>query len=69
MFKGRNHSIHQLLASFSRSASQILFDCDQREGIKKLSDDKNYPKMNDSEADPRARKNPDEKYYFSVEKS
>ena len=31
-------------------------------GIKKLSDDKNSPEMNDSEVDPAARKNPDEKY-------
>ena len=39
------------------------------QGIKKLSDDKNSPEMNDSEVDPVARKNPDEKYYFFVEKS
>ena len=52
-----------------KSASQRLLDCDQREGIKKISDDKNSPKINDSEADPGARKNPDEKYYFFVEKS
>ena len=40
-----------------------------RGGIKKLSDNKNSPEMNDSEVDPVARKNPDEKYYFFVEKS
>ena len=38
-------------------------------GIKQLSDNKNSPEMNDSEVDPIARKNPDEKYYFFVEKS
>ena len=33
-----------------------------RRDIKKISDDKNSPEMNDSEVDPIARKNPDEKY-------
>ena len=39
-----------------------------RGGIKKLSDDKNSPEMNDSGVDLITRKNPDEKYYFFVEK-
>ena len=37
-------------------------------GIKKLPDDKNSPEMNDSEVELIAEKNPDEKYYFFVEK-
>ena len=34
-----------------------------------MSGDKNSPEMNDSEVDPAARKNPDKKYLFFVEKS
>ena len=40
-----------------------------RGAIKKLSNDNNSPEISDSEVDPIARKNPDEKYYFFVEKS
>ena len=40
-----------------------------RGGYQKLQGQKNSPEMNDSEVDPIARKNPNEKYYFFLEKS
>ena len=47
----------------------IFFKVQSEGGLTKISDNKNSPEMNDSEVDPAARKNPDEKYYFFVEKS
>ena len=57
--------------SYFITFSQITISCffyDQR-GIKKSSGDKNSSEMSDLGVDQIDKKNPDEKYYFVMEKS